>query len=619
MGKQVEVGLEVRSYEEDDEYFILRGIANTPSVDSYDTIIEPKGAEFELPIPFFLIHDISKPVGEVFEAGVTDSRIEFAARIPKKSISQNLQERLNEAIDSVRLGLMKGVSVGIEPVKQALRKGKVVYTNWKWKELSLVPIPANKDARVTSFRADRASKRGEVKMDIREQLTALEEERAAIAAEMESYGNPADLEGEDAKAFDELTKRFDEVRTKRDRASKLVDAMDSARPVTTREHSYAPNVTPRQSAEPRIEAKRRDEPKGMTFARYVRAQIISAETRAPINQVINHLYGFGDVAAEVRASTPVDAGSTLSGNWGTKLFQPNAAAVEFLEYLAPFTLVGKFGRDGVSALGRGRFFVPMVSQTSVGQGYWVGQGVAKPATSQTFADDSIVRYKLAAIVGATDELLDLANATDAENQILISLRQAVIETLDGTFIDASNKVDNGRPAGLLYSVSGTTGSGGSTGTDVSRDVAALRKALKALNYPGSGMALIISSSLAIDLVAMRSPLTEAPLFPTLRPDGGTLEGIPVLVTDYIDPTKVVMMHAPSVYFADGGVSTAVSNSATVILNADAETLASGTPNFSAFQRDAQIFRIVRYVGWTKRTGAVQVMADVAWGGSTETT
>lgn len=613
--KRLEIVAELRAAEADDEYFHLEGVANTPSIDTYDTIIEPQGAEVSLPIPLFMSHDRTQPVGEVVSAKITPEKVTFSARIPKQTTSEKIRERITEATESIRLNLMRGVSVGFDPISDVIRKGRIVYTKWRWKELSLVAMPANSDAKVTAFRADDGTKTGG-NMDLEEQLAALEEERNAIRAEMDSYGNPATLEKDDAKKFDELSERFDEVSEKHRRVEKAITARDSARPVQDRTQDYTnhvekPAARREASREMRVEVSNRNDPKGITFVRAVRAQLMATETNTPINTVIRELYGFGDVANEVRAS--VNPGTTISGNWGANLFQPNAAAAEFLEYLAPHTLVGKFGANGVPALGRGRFFVPMVSQTSVGGAYWVGQGLAKPATAPAFADQSILRFKIAAIIGATDELLELANATDGESQLMTSLRTAATEMLDTTFLDATNTTVNVRPAGLRYNLSATSGSGGSDGTSVASDVATLRKTLNALHYPASGTVLIINSSRVIDLIAMRSPLTENPLFPTLTESGGRLEGLPVVVTDYLDYDKVVIMHAPSVYVADGGISTGISPHATVLLDNDASTLVSGTPAFSAWQRDAQVLRVVRPMGWTKRVGAVQWMENVAWG------
>jgi hypothetical protein len=41
----------------DDDERVIRGIASTPTPDRMDDIVDPKGAEFKLPIPLLRGHD----------------------------------------------------------------------------------------------------------------------------------------------------------------------------------------------------------------------------------------------------------------------------------------------------------------------------------------------------------------------------------------------------------------------------------------------------------------------------------------------------------------------------------------------------------------------------------
>ena len=57
--------------EMDDEKRIITGIASTPTPDRMDDIVEPKGAQFTLPIPFLWQHRHAEPVGHVVDASVS--------------------------------------------------------------------------------------------------------------------------------------------------------------------------------------------------------------------------------------------------------------------------------------------------------------------------------------------------------------------------------------------------------------------------------------------------------------------------------------------------------------------------------------------------------------------
>jgi phage head maturation protease len=78
-------------------------------------IVEPKGAEFKLPIPLLWQHDSRQPIGQVFYAKVTSAGIEIKARIAKVAEPGTLKDRLDEAWQSIKAGLVKGLSIGFRP------------------------------------------------------------------------------------------------------------------------------------------------------------------------------------------------------------------------------------------------------------------------------------------------------------------------------------------------------------------------------------------------------------------------------------------------------------------------------------------------------------------------
>ena len=146
----------VKDLSEDAREFV--GIASTPSVDRVGDIVEPGGAKYSLPIPLLWQHDKNQPIGEITDARVSKSGIQVKGRILKASQSRTLMDRLDEAWESIKLGLVKGLSIGFlpneyEPIKES---GGYRITAWDWHELSAVTIPANMDASISSIKsADR--------------------------------------------------------------------------------------------------------------------------------------------------------------------------------------------------------------------------------------------------------------------------------------------------------------------------------------------------------------------------------------------------------------------------------------------------------------------------------
>lgn len=138
----------------DDEKRAIEGIATTPSVDRMGDVVDPKGAVFKLPIPLLWQHDATKPVGEVYGAKSTDDGISVKTRIFKAEVSEELMRRLDEAWESVKLGLVRGFSIGFKPIESEQMQGfSTRFKQWEWLELSLVTVPANADATIQVVRS----------------------------------------------------------------------------------------------------------------------------------------------------------------------------------------------------------------------------------------------------------------------------------------------------------------------------------------------------------------------------------------------------------------------------------------------------------------------------------
>jgi HK97 family phage prohead protease len=134
----------------DDDARTLEGWATTPEVDRMGDIVLPKGAEYELPIPFLLDHDHSQVVGEVDRVEVTDKGIKFWASIKKIAEEGDAKLLCDKAWSYIKHGLRKAVSIGFRPLEfDVLPNGGLKFTSWEWYELSAVGIPAQPGAKIT--------------------------------------------------------------------------------------------------------------------------------------------------------------------------------------------------------------------------------------------------------------------------------------------------------------------------------------------------------------------------------------------------------------------------------------------------------------------------------------
>src|SRR5262245_4865639 len=111
----------------DDEARTITGMATTPAPDRLNDVVEPRGAQFTLPIPLLWQHDAHQPIGHVTHASVGKGGIEIVARIAK-----GVTAEIDRAWSLIKAGLVPGLSIG-------------------FKALEHEPIPATKGIRFTKW------------------------------------------------------------------------------------------------------------------------------------------------------------------------------------------------------------------------------------------------------------------------------------------------------------------------------------------------------------------------------------------------------------------------------------------------------------------------------------
>lgn len=143
--------LSVKSLDED--LRIITGIATTPTVDRVGDIVDPLGMKFTNPLAFLWQHKSDKPIGTVVFDPPTKEGITFRAEIARCDEPGTLKDRLDEAWLSIKLGLVRAVSIGFRALEYSyMEAGGVRYTETECYELSAVTIPANSDALITEIK-----------------------------------------------------------------------------------------------------------------------------------------------------------------------------------------------------------------------------------------------------------------------------------------------------------------------------------------------------------------------------------------------------------------------------------------------------------------------------------
>jgi HK97 family phage prohead protease len=138
---------------------IISGIATTPTPDRMADVVEPLGAKFDLPLPFLWQHDAVQPVGTVTHAAPTRAGISVDVQLAQIDEPGVLQDRLDEAWQSIEIGLVRGLSIGFAPIEYSIieETGGLRFTKWAWLELSAVTVPANAEASISAIKRYDAS------------------------------------------------------------------------------------------------------------------------------------------------------------------------------------------------------------------------------------------------------------------------------------------------------------------------------------------------------------------------------------------------------------------------------------------------------------------------------
>jgi len=615
---------------------ILSGIATTPEPDRSGDIIEPLGVAFATPLPLLLFHDAKKPVGFATFSKPTKDGIEFQATIPTIDEPGTLKDRVDEAWQSVKAGLVSGVSIGFRAIEEAFNKetGGFRFLKTEVLELSLVTVPANASATIHSIKAlDLAAsgrhlpgdtgastvvrlQKAARPMTIQEQITGLEHRRAADFARLAEIQTTATAEGHTKDAaqreeFDTLKLGLKAI------DAELVDLHDMERlnltkatPITSTTSAIAASELRGGGVPTPVITVTSPLPKGTAFTRmcialargkgdsYQTLQIAKSwkDSTPEVEQMIEHMW---------HTKAAVAPGTTTDATWAGPLVVTQPIA-EFLELLRPRTLIGS-----IAGLRHVPFNVSVSAQTAGGTYGWVGQGLAKPVTKAAYATVTLPFAKAAGIIVLTEELVKLSTPA-AEGLVREEMIAGMAQFLDTQFCDPAVAVAaNVSPASITNGAS-TAASSGVTSAAAKLDLAASVAVFTAANIPLSGSVWLMNDSNAFGLAMSVNALGQ-PLFPGMSITGGSIFGIPVVVSNNVG-ARIILVHAPSVLYADDGATQIdVSREASVQMDSVPDSPATATTVLvSLWQNNLVGLRAERWITWKlARAAAVRYITTAS--------
>ena len=629
----------------------FRGIATTPTADRMGDIVEPRGAQFKLPLPLLWQHDGQDPIGWITAAKVTAAGIEIEGEVADIADDGPLKQRLATAWQYIKNKLVRGLSIGFNPIESAQIESTYSFRfiKWDWLELSAVTIPANQDASITlvksidrqhlaalgregppddrnrpgaSGQASRApagalshsrSQKGTV-MNLKEMIEA----RATKNARLKEL---IDARTAESRAFsDEEGAEFD---TLTDEVKALDDDIRVAKYHATNSAAAQPVDVKRfgGGGGPTILVKKEDPDdqfKGQSYTRMLIAKALSfqamrqGEFVSPA-EIAAARWGKSHpkFAQFMRTKAGVAGAGTGSGEWGAELTQADQRYTgDFIEYLYSQTIYDRLPLRPVP----GR--VHIKGQDGAATGYWVGESKGIPVSKADYSDVELSPLKVGAIAVCSKEWIRDASPA-GEMLVRDAIVQASSQRVDTTFLSTSAASAGVSPAGLLNGVTAVTSSGG--------DADALRSDFQELVAPfianknSLGLQIVTTPSLGMSIGMMVNALGQTE-FPGLSENGGTLFNKPVLTGDNVGPGDLILLKPSDIWkIDDRGFEVSMTDQATIEQDSapqgasDTPVAASATL-MSLWQTESIGFKVVRSINFQKRRShAVQFIGDAGYG------
>ncbi|WP_070194489.1 HK97 family phage prohead protease [Escherichia coli] len=581
---------------------MITGIASTPSPDRDGDILEPEGAEFGSAIPFLWQHDHSRPVGQCTVRRVSEG-LEITATLvkPVPDMPSQLAARLDEVWAAIKTGLVRGLSVGFRPHEYTfLDGGGLHFLRWELMEVSAVTVPANAECTIRTiksydrpFSAASGNRKPVVKiassagaaaqsttvfhkektiMNIGEQIKSFENKRAALAASLEEVMTKAAEEGrtldvEEEEHYDNTAAEIRQV----DAHLKRLRELEAGKAATAQPVKQAGNGNVAAVASAPVIRVEQKLDKGIGFARFAKSLAAAKGVRSEALEVARRQYPDDSRLHHVLKSA-VGAGTTTDPQWAGSLSEYQEYAQDFIDYLRPQTIIGRFGQGGIPALRQ----VPV-----------------------------------SAIAVLTEELIRFSSPA-ADALVRNALAEAVVARLDTDFVDPKKAaVADVSPASITHDVKGTASTG-----NPDADAEAAFGQFVAANLQPTGAVWLMSSTNALALSMRKNALGQKE-YPDMTLLGGSFQGLPVIVSQYVGD-QLVLVNAPDIYLADdGGVAVDMSREASLEMQSEPggdSTTPSPVELVSMFQTGSVAIRAERWINWRRRrTAAVAVITGVNYG------
>ncbi len=267
----------------------------------------------------------------------------------------------------------------------------------------------------------------------------------------------------------------------------------------------------------------------------------------------------------------------------------------------------------IPGLRRVPFNIAVPAQTGGGTYGWVGEGQAKPVSALAFAPVTLAWAKIAGIIVLTKELIRFSNPA-AEQIVRDDMVNGVARYMDQQFVDPTvAAVTNVNPASVTNGVAATAASG-TTAAAFRTDMRTAMGLFITGNDDPSSVVVLMSATVALNLSLLMNSLGQ-PEFPNISIKGGTILGLPVIVSQNVG-ARIILAQAGDILIADDGpVEIDVSEQASIVMDSAPQLSPVETSVVSLWQRNYIGLRVDKMVTWKKgRSTSVQYISNAVYSG-----
>jgi len=570
------------------------GIASTPELDRQGDSFDPAGATFRESLPLLFHHDPKQPIGRVTLTR-TPEGILFEASIPEVDEPGPFKTRVDEAWQSIKAGVITGVSIGhrvLEGGLERLKNGTRRITRSEICELSLVTIPANASASILTVKS---LSKGPA-MTIAERIQGLTNTRTDLGLRMrdvmESAPAGTTLDEERGKTVDDLKLQI-----------KNCDAdLTRWRDMEAMQMTAAAPVTPRIASPYSQVSVKSNLPAGTSFIRFHCARI--AAKAAGVDPASWAAARWDDTTPEVALAlkAAVAPATATDAVWAAPLVNPKISN-DFIEMMRAATII-----DKISGLNKVPFNTKIPTQTGGGTFNWVGEMKPKPVTAMAFSSVSLDWAKVAGITVLTQELIKLSSP-QAEDVVRRSMVKDIAAFLDGQFVNPAVAAVAGiSPASI------TNGAPTAAATaNPLADILGLIAHFVNNNISVEGVHFLMSPTNALSL-SFKTNTDGSQVFPGITAGGGSYKGLTFITSQTVGSLVIALQPGLILMADDGAVTIDASTEASLQMDsAPMSPVDATTVMESMFQMNTVALRAERFITWKKaNANAVKYLTAAAY-------